>query len=68
MTQQEWSLLKASSQLYELQLIKGMLEEHGIRAVILNQQDSSYQSFGEIKLMVPSEQLKQAEEIIKLHA
>jgi hypothetical protein len=68
MTQQEWSLLKASSQLYELQLIKGMLEEHGIHAVILNQQDSSYQSFGEIKLMVPSEQLKQAEEIIKLQA
>ena len=49
-----WFLLYSTQNLAEASIIKGMLEENEIRVVVLNKQDSSYLSFGEIEVYVPA--------------
>lgn len=61
----DWIAIFETDQLYQAEMIKGMLSDGGIEAVILNQKDSSYQIFGTIKVMVPEELQEIAREIIK---
>lgn len=61
----DWIAIFETDQLYQAEMIKGMLTDGGIEAVILNQKDSSYQIFGTIKVMVPEEVQDKAREIIK---
>ncbi|HYK46380.1 MAG TPA: DUF2007 domain-containing protein [Parafilimonas sp.] len=49
-----WFKLYSTKNYAEANILKGMLEENNIRAVILNKLDSSYLSFGEIELYVPA--------------
>lgn len=48
-----WFLLYTTKNYTEASIIKGMLEENEIRALVLNKQDSNYLSFGEIEVYVP---------------
>ena len=64
MSQTKWSILKASNQVFELEMTKGFLLENGIDAVVMNKQDSSYQVFGEGELLVKEEDLQRAEELL----
>lgn len=48
-----WFKLYSTKNYVEANIIKGMLEENNIQAVILNRQDSSYLVFGEIEIYVP---------------
>lgn len=41
-----------------------MLEENNVPCVVLNQQDSSYLSFGAIQVMVPKDMLMKAKTLI----
>ena len=41
-----------------------MLEENNVPCVVLNQQDSSYLSFGAIQVMVPKDLLMKAKTLI----
>jgi hypothetical protein len=50
---QGWFRLYTTQNYVEANIIKGMLEENNIQAIILNMQDSSYLVFGEIELYVP---------------
>lgn len=50
---QGWFKLYSTKNYVEANIIKGMLEENNIQAVILNRQDSSYLAFGEIEIYVP---------------
>ena len=50
----DWFKLYTTRNYAEANIIKGMLEENNITVVILNKLDSSYLSFGEIELYVPS--------------
>lgn len=50
---QGWFKLYSTKNYVEANIIKGMLEENNIQAVILNRQDSSYLVFGEIEIYVP---------------
>ena len=50
---QGWFKLYSTKNYVEANIIKGMLEENNIHAVILNKQDSSYLVFGEIEIYVP---------------
>lgn len=52
------------NQVYLAEVIKGRLESEGISALILNQRDSSYQSFGSVEIYVLSEDEERAKEII----
>ena len=51
---QGWFMLYSTKNYLEANIIKGKLEENNIRAVILNKQDTSYVSIGEIELYVPA--------------
>ena len=64
MSQAKWSILRASNQVFELEMMKGFLLENGIDAVVMNKQDSSYQVFGEGELLVKEEDVQYAEELL----
>ena len=64
MSQAKWSILRASNQVFELEMMKGFLLENGIDAVVMNKQDSSYQVFGEGELLVKEEDAQRAEELL----
>jgi hypothetical protein len=49
----------------EVEIIKQMLEENNITAVMLNKQDSSYNMFGSIDLYVKEENQTIALQLIK---
>jgi hypothetical protein len=51
---QNWYLLYSTRNLPEASIIKGMLEENSVPVMIVNKQDSSYLSFGDIELYVPA--------------
>lgn len=46
-----WIKVRTYTQAFEAEIVKQMLEENGIAAVLLNKQDSSY-LFGKIELYV----------------
>lgn len=60
-----WTSVFETDQLYKAELVKDILCNNDIDAVILNQKDSSYNTFGEIYVMVSEEEKGKAEEIIK---
>ncbi|MBD3638837.1 MAG: DUF2007 domain-containing protein [Crocinitomicaceae bacterium] len=51
--------------MHEAQIIKDRLEGEGISALILNQKDSMYQSFGYIEVYVPNEDAEKAKDIVE---
>jgi hypothetical protein len=50
---QNWFLLRTTPQVYEAEIIKGMLEDNQIPVIVVNRQDSSYVFLGEIEVYVP---------------
>ena len=48
-----WHKLYSTRNYAEANIIKGMLEENNIAAVVLNKMDSSYLAFGDIEIYVP---------------
>ena len=50
--EKDWVPVYTSSQLHKVELLKQVLHSRGIESVVLNQQDSTYVSIGEIKLLV----------------
>ena len=61
-----WIKVASSKQAYQIELLKGMLEENNIIAVSVNKKDSSYLAFGEIELFVESKDVIQAKNLIKI--
>jgi len=61
-----WIKIASSKQAYQIELLKGMLEENNIIAVSVNKKDSSYLAFGEIELFVESKDVIQAKNLIKI--
>jgi len=59
----DWTKIRTYNNAIESEIVKQMLEEHGLKAVLLNKQDSSY-LFGRIELYVPQEQVQEAESLI----
>ena len=49
-----WFKLYTTKNFAEANIVKGMLEENNITAIILNKLDSSYLAFGDIELYVPA--------------
>jgi putative signal transducing protein len=48
-----WYKIYSTDSYAEANIVKGMLEENSIKAIMLNKQDSSYLFLGEIELYVP---------------
>lgn len=49
---------------YQLDLLKGKLEEHGVPSVVVNKIDSSYLQFGEAELKVKTSDKEKAKAIL----
>lgn len=59
------TLVFSTTLLHAAQIVKDRLENEGIHALILNQQDSMYKAFGMIELYVRSEDADKARTIIE---
>jgi hypothetical protein len=62
----DWKLVYTSTDLYKIELIRGVLEGDGILSVEVNKKDSSY-LFGEIELYVQVNDVLKARQIIDSH-
>lgn len=60
-----WIKVYSSNNAINAEIIKQMLEEHNINAVEMNQQDSSYNMFGNIQIYVQQEFSKEAVKLIE---
>ena len=50
--EKDWICIYSSVYLHKVEIVKAVLNENDIPAVIINKQDSSYSSIGEIELYV----------------
>lgn len=57
--------VKRFTNLPRAHLAKALLHENNIEAIILNQQDSLYQSFGDIIIFVPKTDLIRAKRLLE---
>ena len=63
--EKDWEEVFMTVHEYKASMAKDMLENAGIKAVVLNQHDSAYQSFGEFSVLVAKANVVKAIEIIK---
>ena len=64
MTDANWKCIYTTDKPYQAEIIKQMLEENGIEAVVMNKQDSSYQTFGVAEVYTTQENEETAKELI----
>ena len=62
MTMENWVSVFTTTSELEAGIVKDLLDE---AAVILNQKDSSYQTFGDISVMVSRDDQEEAKKVIK---
>jgi hypothetical protein len=60
---ENWEKIFSTTERYRVEILKTLLEEEEITSVIVNKQDSSYISFGEIELYVRREDILKAKRI-----
>ena len=62
---ENWVSVFTTTRELEAEIVKDLLDEERIPAVILNQKDSSYQTFGDISVMVSRDDQEEAKKVIK---
>ena len=65
--EKDWIKIFTSTDFYRAEIVKQVLIEHHIDAVLLNKQDSSYRSFGAIEVYIYQEDFSKAVEIMALN-
>lgn len=60
-----WEKIYGSLFLYQVEVLKSVLLDHNIPAVVINKRDSAYLSFGEIELYTQRDYVVKALQIIK---
>ena len=61
----KWSKIYASKKPYRAEIVKDILEQHEIKAIIMNRKDSAYDIFGQIEVHVEAEKVLTALKIIE---
>jgi len=64
--EKNWVKIYRSANFYQSEIVKQMLLQHHIEAVLLNKQDSSYR-FGNVEVYVHQEDFDQAIELLILN-
>lgn len=59
-----WKIIYSTSALYQAEMVKDILEDNDIQAVLLNKQDSFYH-FGDIEVYVKPDDVIRAKFLIK---
>lgn len=62
--EKDWKKIEVFTNAVQAEIVKQMLEENGIPALLINKQDSSY-LFGKIELYVNEAQKQEAIQLIK---
>jgi hypothetical protein len=63
--EKDWVVVYDTTQSYQAEIARDILENSGIKTVILNQADSSYLTFGSISVYVNRNDELQASELLK---
>ncbi len=63
--EKDWVVVYKTVDLYRAEMAKQILEGEGIEAVVMNHKDSTYLVFGEIELLVKSENESSAVQLLK---
>ncbi|HVB02088.1 MAG TPA: DUF2007 domain-containing protein [Chitinophagaceae bacterium] len=63
--EKDWVVVFTSTEPFESDFVKGMLEENGIPAVIINGRDSEFGTFGVNSLYVHVSQAEKAVQLVK---
>jgi type III secretory pathway lipoprotein EscJ len=65
--EKNWVKIFKSTDFYKSEIVKQVLLQHNIEAVLLNKQDSSYRNFGNIEVYIHQEDFDHAIEILILN-
>lgn len=60
-----WKEVYMTALEYKASIAKELLENEGVKAVVMNQHDSAYQSFGEIRIYVAEKDAEKAALLLK---
>jgi len=60
-----WVLIYSSTIVVDVEMKRMYLEENGINSIIINKQDSVYNTFGEIELYVNRDHILKAKRLIE---
>ena len=63
--EKNWTKIFSSTNLIEVEILKQMLKENGVISIDINQQDSSYNMFGNINLYVQEQYVENATRLIE---
>ncbi len=63
--EKNWTKIFSSTNPIEVEILKQMLKENGVISIDINQQDSSYNMFGNINLYVQEEYVENATKLIE---
>jgi membrane protease YdiL (CAAX protease family) len=62
---EDWHRVFSTDQLHKAEIVKAVLNERQMKPVLINKKDSSYHNFGEIEVLVTSEFILRARQIIE---
>jgi len=65
--EKNWIKIFTSANFYQAEIIKQVLTEHQVNAVLINKQDSSHRTFGQIEVYIHQNNFGQAIEIMVLN-
>jgi hypothetical protein len=65
--EKNWVKIFSSSNYYQSEMVKQALVGHQIESVLLNKQDTTYRTFGEVEVYIHQEDFSNAIEIIILN-
>jgi len=60
-----WKEVFITAHEYKASMAKDLLESEGLKAVVINQHDSAYQTFGEFSVHVAEKDVEKAPELLK---
>lgn len=60
-----WAEVYLTEQEYQAIMARDVLGNNGILAIVLDQHDSTYKTFGEYRVLVPSEMADKAIDLLK---
>lgn len=65
--EKNWVRVYKSTNFYQSEIVKQMLIQHAVEAVLLNRQDSSYRNFGNVEVYVHQQDFHNAIELLILN-
>ena len=65
MTATDWTEVYNTTDPHEAELLRGMLEAEEVQAFVMDHRSSAYPNLGEVKVMVPRDQVIMAIHLVK---